>query len=175
MAVSRLDTMCEKRHGFMAPIGRPRWQCWGGRCCAHCDGDVIFAVIAARDRTWEYGAIHNWRDKCYSGMGGVDSPMVALGWPGLAGDGTGVGSTSVRAGVRKRLGWMSGGWRAVGGESGGGGGGMLVIGGRDGWLEGDKSVDDQATFSNRQHPSTTLNRSSSTPIPVRILATKVPS
>lgn len=29
VAVSRLDTMCEKRHGFMAPIGRPRWLCLG--------------------------------------------------------------------------------------------------------------------------------------------------
>jgi hypothetical protein len=158
-------TLCVKR-------GMVSWRQSGGHDgCAHCDGDVTFAVIAARDGTWEYGAIHNWRDKSYSGIGGVDSPMVALERPGLAGDGTGVGGTSVGAGVRNRLGWMRGGWRAVGGD----GGGLAVVGGGDGWLEGDKSVNDQATFSNNQHPSTTLNRSSSTPIPVRIHATKVPS
>lgn len=157
MAVSRFYTMCEKRHGFMAPIGRPRWLCWGGRCCAHCDGDVIFAVIAARDRTWEYGAIHNWRDKCYSGMGGVDSPMVALGGPGLAGDGTGVGSTSVDAGVRRRLGWMRGGWRAVGGSQEGEGAVCWWLGAEMvGWKVINQWTTKQrsATDSTPQQPST---------------------
>lgn len=105
--------------------------CAGGEFCAHCDGDVIFAVIAARDRTWEYGAMHNWRDKCYSGTGRVDSPMVALGWSGLVGDGTGVRSTSIGAVVRKLLGWR----RAVGGELGGGWG-RYGGGWGPGWLVG---------------------------------------
>lgn len=52
---------------------------------------------------------------------------------------------------------------------------MAVLGGGNGWLEGDKSVDDQATFSNAQQPSKTLDGPPQPPCPVRIHATKVPS
>lgn len=70
------------------------------------------------------------------------------GRTGVVRDGTGDGSTSMGAEVR--------GGHAGGGELEGGGGGVALVGGGDGWLEGDKSVDDQATDStktaSRQHP-----------------------
>lgn len=120
--------------------------------------------------------MHNWRDKCYSGTGRVVSPMAALERPGLVRDGTGVGSTSVGAVVRKWLGWMMGSWRAVGGESGG----IAVVGGGYSWLEGDKSVDDQcniqqhsAAFSTKQHAPNSSQQPTSIPIIMKIHATKV--
>lgn len=41
---------------------------------------------------------------------------------------------------------------------------MAVVGGRDGWLEGDKTVDDQAIFINIQHSLNNPQQPSSTPI-----------
>lgn len=77
--------------------------------------------------------MHNWRDKCYSGTGGVVSPTVALGWVGMVGDGTRVGSISIGAVVRKQLGWrrgvgrqLEGSWEGRGRYGGSWGRGWLV-------------------------------------------------
>lgn len=88
----------------------------------------------------------------WDGRSRLSDGRTGVGWDGR-GWYWGWKYLSIGAVVRKQLGWR----RVVRGAVGGGGGGMAVVGGGDGWLEGDKSVDDQATFSNTQHPPTTLN------------------
>ena len=49
-----------------------------GGFCARCDSDVIFCDSCTR-WTWEYGAMHNWRERMLFLDGKESSAMLARG------------------------------------------------------------------------------------------------